>query len=292
MSKLLLQILDTPAGEQFDYQVKSYKQYMSNDVLRFPELIAKIKKIEEDTQNFENYSIYMKWGIRKLEYSFILDNLVPNDDLNILDVGSGITILPHVISRIGCKVDALDPAPEWKLATTEIGQIYNRFYDSDVNYINDYVFSIQGNELYDRIISVSVLEHLPSSEIGRTLDKIIALLKPGGRLIFTIDYCPRVKYHQFLINRIRGVCTIISKIRALKKWFSLRTDVPFGPYSYYDFRRMIYNHLPGRGNLIKLWRKDKEATSYETFWSSHAFEGCLYEGYRSYLALGISCTKL
>lgn len=271
MPKILLQILDTPAGEQFDRQVRSYGKYMGKDVCKFPELVESIKKIDTNIQCFEHFSKYMKWGIRKLEYSFIFDNLISNSCLRVLDVGSGVTILPHVISRMGNTVDALDPAPSWKLANTEIGRLYNSFYESNVRYINDYLFSIQGNEIYDEIISVSVLEHLPHREIGPTLDKMVALLKPGGRLILTIDYCPRAKYYKSIIKRF---------LPALS-----------GPFSYYDFRRIIHEHLPERGDLVDLWRQDRAATSCEKFWLSHAFEGCLYQGSRPYLSLGISCTK-
>lgn len=283
MSKIMMQLLDIPAGERFDRQVASYTCYMSKEVLRFPELIEKIKKSGEDTQYFENYSVYMRWAIRKLEYTFMLDNLLPDDSLKILDVGSGITILPHILSKMGCKVDALDPAPNWKLATTEIGQIYNSFYDSDVSYINDYVHSIQGKELYDRIISVSVLEHLPKKELRKTIEKIFTLLKPGGRLIFTIDYCPRVNYSRFeIINRI---------LRGVRRLFGLHVEVTQGGFSYNDFRRLIYNHLPGDGDLQELWRQDRTAISYQKFWQSHAFDGCLYRDHRPYLSLGICCTK-
>lgn len=283
MAEIRLQLLDTPAGQTFDRQVARYTQHVSEYVLRFPQLVERIKKSGEDSGYFERYGVYMRWAIRKLEYAFVLDSLVPDDGLKVLDVGSGVTILPHVLSRMGCIVDALDPAPEWKLGTTEIGQLYNSFYDSDVRYINDHVHSIQEDELYDRVTSVSVLEHLARREIGRTLDKMVSLLKPEGRLILTIDYCPRATYSRFkVINWI---------VPAVRRRLGLHIEAAQGGFSYDDFRTLIYDHLPGRCDLSKLWRQDRLATSYEEFWSSHAFDGCLYRGYRPYLALGICCTK-
>lgn len=290
MFKMKIQLLDTPAGERFNRQAASYTQYMSREVLSFPNLMKNIKKSGEDTQYFERYSVYMRWGIRKLEYAFVFDNLQLDDSLKVLDVGSGVTILPHILSRMGCQVDALDPVPDWRLAITEIGQLYNSFYDSDVNYINEYVFSIQGRELYDRVISVSVLEHLPKKEIGRTLDKMVTLLKPGGHLILTFDYCPRTIDFRFeIINKIMRRLNQFGKMDILLPTLGIR--VSKGGFSYSSFRRLIYNHLSGRGDLSDLKRQDKMATSYQKFWSSHAFEGCLYQGYRPYLALGICCTK-
>jgi len=78
---------------------------------------------------------------------------------------------------------------------------------------------------------------------------------------------------------------------SLKSRLGLHIEVTRGGFSYEDFVRTIYPSLPERGNLSDLWTQDKMATSYREFWSSHAFEGCLYEDYRPYVALGICCTK-
>jgi 2-polyprenyl-3-methyl-5-hydroxy-6-metoxy-1,4-benzoquinol methylase len=283
MPRIKLQLLDTPAGECFEKQVSSYRKYMSEDVHRFPELIEEIKKTGEDTEYLERYSTYMKWGVRKLEYSFVLDNLLPTDGMRILDVGSGVTILPHLLSKMGGCVEALDPALDWMMVTGPTGQLYNRFYRTDVAYINDPVFSIEGEGLYDSVISVSVLEHLPPSEIGRTLDKIFTLLKRGGKLIMTIDYSPGVSCTRFnLLHKM---------IIKLRRVMGLKIKTGHGGFSFTDFCSIIYKHLPGLGELTDLWHRDRSATSYRDFWSSHSFKGCLYDDYRPYLALGICCVK-
>ena len=278
----MLEILDTLPGNIFDQQIESYSKYMEKDVLRFPELINQVKKLDEDIDYFENYGVYMKWAIRKMEYSFIIDNLPEKDCLKILDVGCGVTIFPNILSKMGYKVDALDPAKEWKLANLDISELYNNFYHSDVNYINDYVYGIGEKELYDVIVSVSVLEHLHHEELKKTITKLMDLLKPGGHLIITIDYSPRtVHFKNKLLNKIlQKIVTVLS----------LQAE-PTSGFNYHDFISLIYHNLPCSGDLHELWEQDRKATSYKNFWASHSFDNCLYEEYRPYLALGICCIK-
>lgn len=279
---IILKILDTPPGTKFDQQIESYSKYMEKEVLRFPELINEIKKLDKSIDYFNSYSIYMKWAIRKLEYSFIIDNLPGKECLKILDVGCGVTIFPNILSKMGHTVDALDPAEEWKLANSDISRLYNDFFHSNVNYINDYVYGINTKELYDVVISVSVLEHLPLSELKKTISKLLSLLKPDGSLIMTIDYSPRAVHSK---NKLFN--NLLQKFRTI---FGLQAE-PTSGFNYHDFNSLIYQNLPCRGDLNELWKQDRKATSYRDFWLSHSFKNCLYEEYRPYLALGICCIK-
>ena len=105
MKGLKLQILDTPAGDQFNRQVESYDRDMKGQALRFPQLIEKVRALGVDPEYFERYNTYMRWGIRTLEYAFVLDNIVHQDGLRVLDVGSGVTIFPRpeLLSYLGCQ---------------------------------------------------------------------------------------------------------------------------------------------------------------------------------------------
>lgn len=283
MTEIKLQILDTPAGEKFDHQVKPYMLHMSEAVGRFPKLIQQIQQTDEATDYFERYSIYMRWGIRKLEYAFALSNLPPGNQLRLLDVGSGVTILPHVLARMGHQVDALDPAEDWPLRKSEIAHLYNAFYECDVHYINDFIYTLETEETYDSIISISVLEHLPEAELKETIQKIFWLLRPGGTLIMTLDYCPRVKISKF--------SRLYPWLRTISRGLRMNLNLSQGGFPFCDFKSRIYNNLPGKGDLDDLRRQDKTAISYYEFWSSHAFESCLYNGYRPYLSLGVICAK-
>jgi hypothetical protein len=71
--------------------------------------------------------------------------------------------------------------------------------------------------------------------------------------------------------------------------FGLIYDAPF---TYRDFYDYIYPHFSEREELQTLSVRTKHATPYETFWSSHTYEGCLHDANRQYLALGVCCSRL
>ena len=83
---MILRILDTPAGETFVAETASYRKYMKEHVERFPELIYRITAIDPRTDELEFYRENMRWGIRQLEYSFILNHLPEKTNLRILDI--------------------------------------------------------------------------------------------------------------------------------------------------------------------------------------------------------------
>jgi 2-polyprenyl-3-methyl-5-hydroxy-6-metoxy-1,4-benzoquinol methylase len=281
MNEILLKILDAPAGNNYKQQIQSYNQHMYDDVIRFPDLIKLVAETGEDTEYLKRYNVYMRWAIRKLEYSFVLDNLPQKPGLKILDVGAGVSIFPHILSKQGYRVDALDPDKGWLLAKTEVASKYNLFFNTNVNHINNDVHPLNTKEKYDVVISVSVLEHLPiRSTLKRTLKKIVSLIKPGGSLIMTIDYSPRIKSfsNNYIADRI---------IRKVMRSVGLYTQRDSG-FSYNSFVKFIYPYLPGSGNLQHLLDQDRTASSYSKFWSSHSFDGCLYTDHRHYLSLGIS----
>lgn len=280
MSDIILKILDEPAGTEYENKISMYKKYFSKNVEVYPTLIEKIRQIDSDVISFQNYYIYMQWAIRKLEYSFILDHINHRKKLKIIDIGSGVTILPNILSQMGNDVDALDPSPDWKMANSKIGSLYNNFFKTDVRYNNNYISSIHDNEIYDVITCVSVLEHLPTDELKNTLNKMIDILKSGGLLIMTIDYCPRVAYSQF---------DVIKKI--IKQKMGCSIELSHGGFSYYAFKTQIYPYLLGNTDLLELKKHDAKATSYQNFWSPHKFEGCKYLDYRPYLSLGIRTQK-
>lgn len=75
MTEIILKILDKPAGKKYERQIQSYNEYMYNKVVRFPDLIKLVTETGEDTEYLKRYNVYMRWAIRKFEYSFVLDNL-------------------------------------------------------------------------------------------------------------------------------------------------------------------------------------------------------------------------
>lgn len=120
---------------------------------------------------------YISTNERPIEFSFLFRELVEFWPKSILDVGTGMTALPHLMRNCGFLVTATDNIKDY----WPTGMI-NRHY----HVINDDITNTSFSETFDAITCISVLEHIPNH--NRALKSMYKLLKPGGRLILTCPY--------------------------------------------------------------------------------------------------------
>lgn len=170
-----------------------------------------LKSITDELSEFDPHLKRMlegNGGVRKWEYGMMLQSCPPFQDKQVLDVGSGPSMLPLFLAkRKGAQVTVLDlPKP----FTIEFEEMSRRL-------LNDNVILRSGDmrnmpfedNSFDFVISVSVIEHLSHSpdhksffpkdvfveETRKTLTEMYRVLKPGGWIYLTTDaYIPgRVK---------------------------------------------------------------------------------------------------
>ena len=147
-------------------------------------------------------------GVRKWEYGMMLYCLPSFQDKSVLDIGSGPSFLPLFLAKTqGARVTVLElPQPY----TIEFEQISLRFRQENITLkagdMRDMPFE---DDLFDYVISISVIEHLSHSldhtsfasdeifihETKQTLKEMYRVLRPGGWIYLTSDaYIPgRVK---------------------------------------------------------------------------------------------------
>jgi len=120
----------------------------------------------------------------------------------VLDTGCGASNLPAYLQAIGMNVTAIDTEftrygwgqlerDEQKIDTQEINARLQEKYNIRVNYDFGDVctYGKDQSNSFDRIFSISVLEHLGSLEkIIEAFRQEYALLKPGGWMLASIDY--------------------------------------------------------------------------------------------------------
>ena len=121
--------------------------------------------------------VYTSTNERPIEFSFLFKELVEFWPKNILDVGTGITSLPHLLRNCGFLVTATDNIKDYWPS----GMI-NRHY----HIINDDITDTLISETFDAITCISVLEHI--SAHTKAMKSMYRLLKPNGRLILTCPY--------------------------------------------------------------------------------------------------------
>ncbi len=114
---------------------------------------------------------------RPIEFSFLFKELVEFWPEKILDVGTGMTALPHLMRNCGFHVTATDNIKDY----WPKGMI-NRHY----HVINDDITNTAISETFDAVTCISVLEHIPAH--ANAIKSMYKLLKPGGRLILTCPY--------------------------------------------------------------------------------------------------------
>jgi SAM-dependent methyltransferase len=114
---------------------------------------------------------------RPIEFAFLFRQLVDFWPKTILDVGTGMTALPHLMRNCGFLVTAVDNIKDyWPAGMT------NRHY----HVINDDITRTALTETFDVITCISVLEHIHDHRAA--MKSMYKLLNPGGRLILTCPY--------------------------------------------------------------------------------------------------------
>lgn len=120
---------------------------------------------------------FIRFNERPVEYSFVFRKISEIYPKTILDVGTGITSLPHLMQYCGPLVTAIDNVRDYWGADA-----FNRHY----HVIDDNICDTSLKDQYDLITCISVLEHM--EEPDAAIRNMLSLLKPHGHLILTFPY--------------------------------------------------------------------------------------------------------
>lgn len=129
---------------------------------------------------------------RAFEYPWAFEALSLAPGHRVLEIGGSLSGFQFVLDRAGCEVVNVDPGDEfftgrWP-ATPENVDMLNRVFNTRVAfkkcYLADAAFP---DESFDRVVSISVFEHIPEAALAGILNETRRILKPGGLLVLTID---------------------------------------------------------------------------------------------------------
>ncbi len=113
---------------------------------------------------------------RSVEYAFVFKHLYQICPKEVLDVGTGLSALPHLMANCGFKVTAIDEMQSyWK------SSFINRHYWV----VRDDIKNSKITKKFDLITCISALEHIPNCQAVRGMFK---LLRAKGYLIVTFPY--------------------------------------------------------------------------------------------------------
>lgn len=131
----------------------------------------------------------LHWS-RQVEYPWALRQVNWNNHERCLDVGSAWSVLKYAIAYRCNRVDVLEPNEEYiRITQPSIDHFRNLFAKQELC-----IYQVHGDarcipfrdNMYDHVFCISTMEHIPDNRL-QAVQECIRVLKPGGKLIMTID---------------------------------------------------------------------------------------------------------
>lgn len=141
----------------------------------------------------------LPYPVRRTEYPWAISMVGHERFFKILDIGSGVSLLPIYLAAKGHDVTSIDNDT---ILMNKISPLLAKWNKVEVKYqLGDAIKLQFGDNSFDRVLCISVLEHLEEEKIGdkyvnyhkQNLDVIaiadmLRVLRPGGLLILTFDW--------------------------------------------------------------------------------------------------------
>jgi SAM-dependent methyltransferase len=142
------------------------------------------------------FAFQLHSGTRAFEYPWAYFAAGTGTGCRVLDVGGGMSGLQFVFALEGCAVVTVDPfdndsggwpATRWRVGP-DLHERLNAVFGTRVRLVCS---RLQQADLapgsVDRVVCLSVLEHLPADDARDLVARAARLLAPGGLLVATVD---------------------------------------------------------------------------------------------------------
>jgi SAM-dependent methyltransferase len=112
--------------------------------------------------------------------------------MHAVEIGGSLSGFQFVLAKSGARVTNVDPGESasgvgWPCTPANIRRL-NRAFGTDVQLKNCTLEEAHlADASVDRVFSISTIEHIPEEELPGLADDISRILKPGGRVVLTID---------------------------------------------------------------------------------------------------------
>ncbi len=146
---------------------------------------------------------------RAFEYPWAYFNVELKAGMRVLEVGGGRSGFQFAVSKSGAHVVNVDPGMDdiGGRVSQDFFARANSKFSTNVELLDKPIADADLTPgTFDVAFSISVIEHIPAAELERSMQSIGRLLKPGGRLIITVDLfldlCPfsRKSHNRFGTN--------------------------------------------------------------------------------------------
>jgi 2-polyprenyl-3-methyl-5-hydroxy-6-metoxy-1,4-benzoquinol methylase len=129
---------------------------------------------------------------RLFEFPWAHEQIGARPGLRLLEIGGSNSGLQFVLSSQGAEVTNVDPGEDargkgWRVTADSVAHL-NQAFGTDVRFVGTTLQQAElPSEHFDVAYSVSTIEHIPHDEHESLMSELHRVLKPGGRLVMTID---------------------------------------------------------------------------------------------------------
>jgi SAM-dependent methyltransferase len=128
---------------------------------------------------------------RMLEYRLVVDELRPGGSDRILDIGSPKLLSLYLAEKCGGEIYATD-IEEYFVSDYEYYRTLRRIPKERYRVLQADGRNLQFMDgFFDKVYSISVLEHIPDDGDSRCMREIARVLKPGGVCVATVPFAPK-----------------------------------------------------------------------------------------------------
>lgn len=187
---------------------------------------------------------------RGFEYPWCFFTMDASPGMKVVEIGAGASGLQFVLDRAGIKVTSVDPlvnpseAVDWTFTSADFDRLQAAF-GTHVTFVNDFIENVAlPADHYDRVYSISVLEHLPPKAAETAMREAARILRPGGLFVGTVDlFLDCAPFSDKLTNNMGGNRSIKELVEA--SGLQLRTGDTSELCGYPDFEpRRILAKIP------------------------------------------------
>ncbi|MBS0621173.1 MAG: class I SAM-dependent methyltransferase [Verrucomicrobia bacterium] len=189
-----------------------------------------------DKANREFYNCFGD-SLEKIPFEEILPGLLQKYGAGkeVLEIGSGPGVLAAWLTQLGCQVTCLEPAEKPAAKAVERG----------LHVLPVTIQAYQPDTLYDSVIAISSLIHVPKRELPAQVEKIANVLKPSGLFFVT-----------FIEGDQEGLedPTETGKFRHFSKWSEKELERLLSPFFGLLESHRIYRKKMGCTFLLRVYQ--------------------------------------
>jgi SAM-dependent methyltransferase len=156
------------------------------------------RRLDEPRVEYGPFAYQIASGTRAFEYPWTFFAADTSPGCRVLDVGGGVSGLQFVFALEGCRVVNVDPFHDgsagWPAGSAryvirpEAHDRLNEVFGTDVELVRKPIQDVDpALGPFDRVVCVSVLEHLGQTDAEEAAGHIGRLLAPGGLFVTTVD---------------------------------------------------------------------------------------------------------